>query len=400
LRLERIRSPSNSVEVFLFKLAEPDKMWDCQSTDYSRHSPMALAERFKSRFLKMKAKRESHPKYTMVALRRRLQGVSQSRIALPTAAVLLLCCWQTSRGPVQNVHAAETASCVPAPIGLVSWWAGDGNAKDLQSANDGSTIGSVSFAVGNVGQAFSFDGKQGLVVADVNVTPVDDWAISAWVWWKGLTGATGKQAQTIFAHGNGDRNGYVLSVAESGWCQTFPNLCPHIGELIVVYGGTTWIYPNIRLDEGAWNHVALTRTGGILKVYKNGETVFAQTTQDPRPPSSNFIISEGSPFTFNGLIDEVCFFAPGISDDAVRAMFDAGSSGMCKAPAFTKIAHSGGAPIQFEVKGQTGKNVTVLVSTNAIDWTPWVTLPNAAGFLQFADPANPALNQRLYRLVQ
>ena len=48
--------------------------------------------------------------------------------------------------------------CTPPPAGLVSWWAGEGNAKDSFGANNGTLVGGVSFTNGEVGQAFSFTG--------------------------------------------------------------------------------------------------------------------------------------------------------------------------------------------------------------------------------------------------
>ncbi len=46
--------------------------------------------------------------------------------------------------------AAQT--CVQPPAGLVSWWPGDGNAKDIISGNDGTLVNGATFATGKVGQ--------------------------------------------------------------------------------------------------------------------------------------------------------------------------------------------------------------------------------------------------------
>src|SRR5262245_65255486 len=61
-----------------------------------------------------------------------------------------------------------TASRV-APTGLVSWWRGEGNATDAQGVNHGTLVGGVTFAPGQVGQAFSFDGTGRVNVPDAPV---------------------------------------------------------------------------------------------------------------------------------------------------------------------------------------------------------------------------------------
>src|SRR5690349_5501203 len=50
---------------------------------------------------------------------------------------------------------AQTSGCVPRPAGLVSWWAGEGNASDRTGLNPGTLQGGTSFEAGKVGQAFS-----------------------------------------------------------------------------------------------------------------------------------------------------------------------------------------------------------------------------------------------------
>ena len=47
--------------------------------------------------------------------------------------------------------------------GLISWWPGEGNARDVTEANTGVLRNGVSFATGKVGQAFSLDGRNDFV---------------------------------------------------------------------------------------------------------------------------------------------------------------------------------------------------------------------------------------------
>jgi hypothetical protein len=67
---------------------------------------------------------------------------------------------------------SDTLSCVTAPSGLISWWPGDNTAIDIQSGNNGTLQNGATFASGEVGQAFSFDGSSSVSVADTaNLMP-------------------------------------------------------------------------------------------------------------------------------------------------------------------------------------------------------------------------------------
>src|SRR5262249_54223827 len=47
--------------------------------------------------------------------------------------------------------------------GLTSWWKAEGNANDAVGGNNGTLINGATFAAGEVGQAFSFNGNQSAV---------------------------------------------------------------------------------------------------------------------------------------------------------------------------------------------------------------------------------------------
>ena len=53
------------------------------------------------------------------------------------------------------------SSCVAPPAGLVSWWPGDEDARDIVGPNDGQLFGGAEFGPGVVGQAFKFNGIDG-----------------------------------------------------------------------------------------------------------------------------------------------------------------------------------------------------------------------------------------------
>src|SRR4051794_37206764 len=51
-----------------------------------------------------------------------------------------------------------SGGCIPPPDGIVGWWPGDGNANDIADTNNGALLDGATFAPGEVGEAFSFDG--------------------------------------------------------------------------------------------------------------------------------------------------------------------------------------------------------------------------------------------------
>lgn len=62
----------------------------------------------------------------------------------------------------QNAVAAE---CIAPPLGLVSWWPGDGNPYDYVGGNHGTLQFDASYGYGMVEEAFSFDGEEDWVSA-------------------------------------------------------------------------------------------------------------------------------------------------------------------------------------------------------------------------------------------
>src|SRR5207248_2717113 len=62
-----------------------------------------------------------------------------------------------------------SATCVSPPSGLVSWYRAENDTTDVVSANDGTFEGTASYAVGEVGQAFSFDGSNDVLVGGISL---------------------------------------------------------------------------------------------------------------------------------------------------------------------------------------------------------------------------------------
>lgn len=294
----------------------------------------------------------------------------------------------------------KPGECIPPPAGLVAWWPGDGNANDIISNKNWTAFGNTTFVPGKVGEAFSFNGMDAYVARanDVATTAVDNWALAAWVFWKGFVGGPGKQIQVLLYNGNGGANGYGLLIPEPGACPG--GLCPEVGNLVAIYGGLAYVPLGISLDQDAWNHIALVRENGVLKLYKNGALVFSNATVAPNPPSpadGYIYVGGGSPNNFNGLLDEVMFFNNSIAEDEVRTLFTADSLGVCKPLVFDRIRTLPDGSVFMSVSGQEGKNITVHASSNLVGWASLATLPNPNGTLQFTNKLSGGLQSQFYR---
>src|SRR2546425_12430105 len=77
----------------------------------------------------------------------------------------------------------EVVPGVPPPLGLVSWWTGDGNANDIIGGHNGTLQPGVTFAAGQSGEAFSFNGSGAVEVpntADLSLGPTTPFTIEFW----------------------------------------------------------------------------------------------------------------------------------------------------------------------------------------------------------------------------
>jgi len=87
-------------------------------------------------------------------------------------------------GLLVNVGISYSQVCALPPAGLIAWWSGDGNAKDIAGGNQGTLHNGVIFAAGTVGQAFGLDGATGFVQVPHNPSldpGTGSFTIDAWI---------------------------------------------------------------------------------------------------------------------------------------------------------------------------------------------------------------------------
>ena len=244
---------------------------------------------------------------------------------------------------IQNIFNAGSAgkclppppppTCAPAPAGLVGWWNGEGNANDKAGTNNGVLEGTLGFASGKVGQAFSF----GNVIADLrvpaspalNVGSGSGFTVDAWinpsdvsqlhpiVEWNDGAGSWGVHFYISTDAGPGS---FYANITDSG-------------------GGWHQMHSLIAsLVTNTFQHVALTydTASGLATIYCNGLVVAQQnlgsftplTTYDVyfgrRPPGG------ADAYTFEGSIDEASIFNRALTASEIQSIYNAGSAGKCE----------------------------------------------------------------------
>jgi len=244
-----------------------------------------------------------------------------SQLSLVTLALMV--------GVLGMAAAPASAACVPPPPGLVSWWPGDGNAKDIADGNDGTPLNGASFAPGLVGQAFAFDGFNARVdvasslnlMAFPNGLTIDAWVNPSRPPGQFLGGIVTKWAQSV----SGDA--YAI------WLTNSLQLFGGIGTGVSDSG-----FPGGFVPVDQWSHVAMTYDSltGDNRLYVNGLLV-AQRSWFPGGPNAsgvepvqigNQTTNESRPFA--GLVDEVEIFNRVLSASEIQAIVAAGSAGKCK----------------------------------------------------------------------
>jgi hypothetical protein len=103
---------------------------------------------------------------------------------------------------------APQTNCAAPPTGLVSWWRGEGNPLDQIGGNIGNPEGNASYAPGEVGEGFVFDGTwSGVTVGNPTNLQLQNFTIEAWI----------KRASTSLVSSNAGFDGLILSYGSGGY---------------------------------------------------------------------------------------------------------------------------------------------------------------------------------------
>jgi N-acetylneuraminic acid mutarotase len=252
-----------------------------------------------------------------------------------------------------------TLSGTGLPTGAVSSWRGEGNALDSVGGNNGTLQGGVTFAAGEVGQAFQFNGTTGYVrVADApSLDLASAMTMEAWINPAALTAGN---FETIIAKSTFPVRNYGLWVNSAGGLHL-----SYINSSGVNISFNT--APGL-IHTGVFTHVAgvIDTAGGVMQVYVNGQLVASQATAGPMAPNTfplTIGASDAGPSSFfNGLIDEAAVYHRALSGAEVRDIYLNGSAGKFQ-------AISGAA--NFNVVAAPAAGIRILAPAGATSGTPF-----------------------------
>ena len=210
-----------------------------------------------------------------------------SRLANPLNSqrlVINLWCAMVGLASLTATFPAWSSDCLTPPAGLVGWWPGEDNANDIAGTNNGALSGGVSFAIGEVGQAFRFDGTNGTVTVPDSpaLRLTNQLTIEAWINTRPANADQAIVSKVGIATGN---NGYQLYLSHQN---TLTGQFNSPGQLwpgnAIAYNNSSAIVP------GVWCHVAWTYDQSAMKLYLNGLPVATNVIgREPSPfPASTF----------------------------------------------------------------------------------------------------------------
>lgn len=255
-------------------------------------------------------------------------------LGLLLGLIVLACLALTSAAPVVVQGAGPV--CYPPPHNMVGWWDAEGNAKDISGNDHDGTLtdADATFAPGEVGQAFSFDGVDDYVdipnKGDLNPSVI---TVDAWIY---VTSSNlfGQFYPSIIGKGNVGNfaESYALYLDTSGGVDFLVNTTGQPDGLgrATAFGST--------ITPDAWNFVAGTYDGSTVNVYVNGVAGIPSLHPGAINATPNDLLigkadrtSSGYPDSyFNGRIDEVELFSRALSSSEIQGIYNAGTAGKCK----------------------------------------------------------------------
>jgi hypothetical protein len=278
---------------------------------------------------------------------------------------------------------------VPAPSGLVSWWTANSTVADLVGNNNGTLNNGVTYATGEVGQAFSFNTTDS-VTANTTALPTGNSNRTMEMWVNVTAFGPG---ETFFAgYGNFGSAGQTYHLGTDAGSH----------DLFFSQWGEATSGP--ALQAGQWYHIAVTNVGNSGTLYLNGVQVATGTLTIATPPNTQFYIGrlpdlfaedtgEKIKRQLDGLVDEVTVYNRALTAAEIQSIYAAGSAGKIPPPVVVTspsvIDGSGGAttPVNFTITrpGSLSGSLTVNYTTaddTAVAGTDYLA---ASGTVMFAD---------------
>ena len=211
-----------------------------------------------------------------------------------------------------------TYHCHPQFFGLVSWWPADGIANDLASGIHGTLMNGISFAPGQVGQAFSLDGNDDYVRVpyDERLFP-DTVSVSAWIkptkpltYYAAIVKLSGRNNAGYAMEFHGSGVAFWIYIKSPGW----------------VSGSSV----SVPFDK--WTYVTGVFDGSLWQLYINGSLIVSAPVSGSIVASNTELNIGRDPMNgrpFHGLIDEVEIYNRALLPQEIHALYTWGNEGGC-----------------------------------------------------------------------
>jgi hypothetical protein len=237
-----------------------------------------------------------------------------------------------------------TPACFAQPSSLVSLWPGNNNANDVgPGGNNGTLENGVTYALGEAGDAFSFNGSNQYVLigqpVPANLQIQNNFTLSAWIYVTSYPANVGSGPWQYIAGSEGPHNGIGLFLAGpvSG---SYPDVPPGGIDLDIGNGSATYsVITTTQIPLNQWVLVTATATAnnpaqiyydGVLQpaITPSGETVWNGTVGYT---GTGFAIGQYLPanYAFSGLINDTAVFKAALTQSQIMSIYNAGSGGIC-----------------------------------------------------------------------
>jgi hypothetical protein len=221
-------------------------------------------------------------------------------------------------------------NCVTAFPGLVSWWPAEGNADDAMGTNNGTLVGGVSYAGGEVGRAFQLDGTSGYVVVpadgSLNVGTNSGFTIEGWI----NPSDVSAQHPVVEYKFDGVASGVHLWLTSGGVGSLFANIMDVNNGAHYITSAPGMVRTNL------FQHIALTynKSAGIASFYYNGSVVVTTNLGVFTPKTTTDLllgrrIDASSGFYYKGILDEISLYNRALSSSEIAVIYQAGIYGKC-----------------------------------------------------------------------
>jgi hypothetical protein len=229
--------------------------------------------------------------------------------ALLTSMVLLTGACGEEEVPL-GPYPSERTQCLAPPVGIVSWWPGDGSSRDVVGSNHMTLRNGAGYSSGMVDQAFALGIDDFADAEAEGIGSLQRFSIELWVQLNSLQ----YPQQPLVAIG---QNKALVHRWDS-----------RIDFSVSFNGAWQSVLAAQDLRVGEFYHVAATYDGSSIALYVDGVLIAQQSRSDDTSSAESLSLGARSP-SLDGLLDEVTIYDRALDSVEVREIYEAGETGKC-----------------------------------------------------------------------